>query len=1034
MMISRMRNFEIFRTLGLTVLAVLTLAACNPLGKGASSTVDAGHAPGALSPPTAFSGSIAAVPSGFTVTWAESHGANLYRVKYGTSSGSYPTSAGDTTALTLSVASLVNGQTYYVMVTAVSDTGETEMTSELVVRPISTFAVTAASKTGATAASVTWSAAVGADSYDILYGTSSSSLTSVQAGVSSPATLTGLTPSTVYYVRVRAKNAVGSGAEQVSNSVASIGGVAPTMSSIGAQSTSEDTATSAISFSVTDTDSPLACDSTWLSMSSDNTALIASADVTWGGTAPNCTAVLTPKADQNGSAQITFTVSDDSAPALTASRTFAFTVTAVNDAPVLSGLTNVTFNEDTTSSPMTFSLTDVDSTLSCTAALSGSSATTSVIANSGIAFGGTVPNCTLALTPVANAYGTSVITVTATDGALTTSATFTATVNQLGDDALTGLPWTFDNSTHYTVSSSTTVDVNSSSNGLARLIKADIIDNATTATGGDLDFSNYVSKSSNVTVGNGKVLLSVTSADDAVSTGATYSGELLSRVIDGRTTAVDWSSVLIKTPIPYGKELSMSTESGYTATVADLSPNLVANYRMNETAAGTAPGGKDIVDSKFGNDGTRTGSPAFGQTGLLNGAIDTLGTSYFTIPDSPNLDNTTAISISVWFNPSIIDTAPRGLVSKRVSNVSNVSYSLFMYTSSKIYFDVDDVTPRLGSTSTFSANRWYHVVATWDGSLSSGSRSKIYINGKLDATGPGPASIADKASDLYIGTLNANYGGYFNGKIDEVSIWRAALTDTQIAQLYRRGSLRAGVQVRTCDDASCATGSPAWVGGDGTSTRNFSEARNTSNGLPSGSVNPNVFSVAWSTLRTAYSAFNTWAANVPFGTIMNIRKRYLQYRLVLESWERTTSTLCTTSNGYSISGVRPCAAEVSTVEFANDRYDSTAPTVTTNSSGTDLGVEFYSLTGFNVTLGGASCTDARYQLALNGTSTWYYFNGTTWVEGTGYGTASTEAQINSNISTFPTVVGRGKLYVRTFLASSGSSACEIDSISVAGGK
>lgn len=807
----------------------------------------------------------------------------------------------------------------------------------------------------------------------------------------------------------------------------------PTISVIALQSTTEDTPTVAIGFTINDSDSTLTCDSATLSLTSDTSALISTTDVTWGGVAPNCTAILSPRLNQFGSAEVMITVQDDAVPPLTASQSFTLNVAAVNDAPTLTGFAAVTTNEDVVSSPLALTLMDVDSALTCAGALSGSSATTSVIANSGIVFGGVVPNCTVTLTPVANAYGTSIVTVTASDGALSASGTFTATVNPLADDPLTGLPWDFGNSASYVVG--TGAEVNSGSNGLAQLIRADIVDDSTSATGGDLDFSGYVSKSANVSVSGGKLNLGTASASDAASTGATYSGEFLSRVMDGRTTAIDWGRISKTTLLPFGKEISLGAETGYGSSVTDFSANLMANFRMNEAAAGSGAGGTDIIDQRFGNNGTRTGTPTFAQAGILGRSISLSGgNQFFTVPDSVNLDGSAVLTFSVWFNPSLVDTSPRGIISKRVSTSSEYAYSLFLHTGSRLYVDTEGTTNRFSGGTVIAANQWYHAVVVFDGSLPAASRTRLYLNGRLDGTGPGPASISNRASNLFIGTLNDAYGTYFQGRIDEVAVWKRTMTAEQVAELYRRGANRVSLQVRACDDAACTTGAPAWVGADGTSTGTFSEVRNTADGALTGAVSALPFAVSWATLRATYTAFNTWAAATPFGTIVNIRKRYMQYRAVLESFESTTSTLCSASNVYSAAGTRPCVPEISKVEFGADRYDSSMPAVTTRSSAPDAGVEFYSLTGFSRTLGAGSCSGDRYQLALNGTSTWYYHNGTTWVVVPDSVTGSSADTINSNISTFPTVVGRGRLYVRALLASTGSAPCVLDSMTVTGGK
>ncbi|HVJ66142.1 MAG TPA: tandem-95 repeat protein [Bdellovibrionota bacterium] len=202
---------------------------------------------------------------------------------------------------------------------------------------------------------------------------------------------------------------------------------APVISDQSNTSTAEDSA-KAVSFTITDIDSTLTCGSS-VSMSSSDTSVVANSAVVWSGTAPSCTATITPAANATGTSTITFTVSDGS---LTASDAFVLTVTAVNDAPVISDQSDTSTSEDTAKA-VSFSITDVDSTLSCGSSVSMSSSNTSVVANSAVAWSGTAPSCTATITPVANATGTSTITLTVTDGSLTANDPFVLTVNADND-------------------------------------------------------------------------------------------------------------------------------------------------------------------------------------------------------------------------------------------------------------------------------------------------------------------------------------------------------------------------------------------------------------------------------------------------------------------------------------------------------------------------------------------------------------------------------------------------------------------------
>ena len=97
---------------------------------------------------------------------------------------------------------------------------------------------------------------------------------------------------------------------------------APTITAIPAQTVVVGNSTAAIPFTIGDLET--AASSLTLSASSDNTTLVKTAAVVFGGTGANRTVTVTPVAGQTGSANITVTVTDGSSA--TASRTFALTV------------------------------------------------------------------------------------------------------------------------------------------------------------------------------------------------------------------------------------------------------------------------------------------------------------------------------------------------------------------------------------------------------------------------------------------------------------------------------------------------------------------------------------------------------------------------------------------------------------------------------------------------------------------------------------------------------------------------------------
>jgi hypothetical protein len=86
------------------------------------------------------------------------------------------------------------------------------------------------------------------------------------------------------------------------------------------------------------------------------------------------------------------------------------------------------------------------------------------------------------------------------------------------------------------------------------------------------------------------------------------------------------------------------------------------------------------------------------------------------------------------------------------------------------------------------ARIWYHLVCVW-----TGSEMGIYVNGQLAARvpGEGPALSAEAAAKYpaRLGTLASGQDKqlYFRGIIDEVAVFRRALSEQEIQALFQRG-------------------------------------------------------------------------------------------------------------------------------------------------------------------------------------------------------------------------------------------------------
>jgi hypothetical protein len=195
----------------------------------------------------------------------------------------------------------------------------------------------------------------------------------------------------------------------------------PTVSAMTGVTTNEDSATSAIPVNINDVDinSPnRTCDgSTLFYVSGNEDVVAASGAVEWGGTWPNCSAVITPRTNASGTVVLSISASDGIATG--SGQSLNLTVTSVNDAPSIAGISAQTTNEDTSTNQIVVAVTDVDGPpRSCdNESLSYSSSNTLVVAASdSVTWTGTWPNCTAIFTPIRDGVGTTTLTLRATDG------------------------------------------------------------------------------------------------------------------------------------------------------------------------------------------------------------------------------------------------------------------------------------------------------------------------------------------------------------------------------------------------------------------------------------------------------------------------------------------------------------------------------------------------------------------------------------------------------------------------------------------
>ncbi len=207
----------------------------------------------------------------------------------------------------------------------------------------------------------------------------------------------------------------------------SAGGVPPVISGVANQTINEDGTTAILNFTVSDAETPAA--NLTLSQAAANPSLVPMENIVFGGSGSNRTVVVTPVANRSGTTAITLTVSDGTNYT---SANFLLTVLPVNDAPVITPVADQSINEDAATSPLSFTVGDVE-TLAGNLTLAGGSSNPALVPTNRITFSGSGSNRTVLVNPAPDAHGTALITLTVSDGTNSASTSFVLTVHPLPD-------------------------------------------------------------------------------------------------------------------------------------------------------------------------------------------------------------------------------------------------------------------------------------------------------------------------------------------------------------------------------------------------------------------------------------------------------------------------------------------------------------------------------------------------------------------------------------------------------------------------
>ncbi len=273
------------------------------------------------------------------------------------------------------------------------------------------------------------------------------------------------------------------------------------------------------------------------------------------------------------------------------------------------------------------------------------------------------------------------------------------------------------------------------------------------------------------------IAVTVKKKDDRIS--ATSSGTVC--VYDGDAVKKGFASTWP------GTKTEVATISVRMCWVPGDAPDLVGWWKLDETGGWVAAdsSGRDHPGTLHNADPATAWQNGRCGRGLAFDGID----DEVVVPDHDDFDGTVQLTVAFWCRPTVLDGNPRGPISKRIDWTQENSWGIFFWTGNRLYVDIEGNDDRFSTNATFSENTWVHIAVVFDGTRPAGERVRVYVDGVLDTVAPeSSASISNTNSPVVLGHLNGNSSGFFAGVLDEVRIYRRALTVTEIADVMNCAS------------------------------------------------------------------------------------------------------------------------------------------------------------------------------------------------------------------------------------------------------
>src|SRR3990167_1030982 len=212
-----------------------------------------------------------------------------------------------------------------------------------------------------------------------------------------------------------------------------------------------------------------------------------------------------------------------------------------------------------------------------------------------------------------------------------------------------------------------------------------------------------------------------------------------------------------------------------------LAADAVGIWDFDDAAAGTANDTSGLKNNGTLPGGSNNPTSSTDRYENANRAYSFDGSGDYIRITGGILQNKTALTFSLWF---VAQSQPIDYA-RLIDYGWTTDAFMFVYRASNaLQFQTSDNgnLQAAATTSLIPDNKWHHAVAVWQ----SGVGQKLYLDGKIAGSASSNSFSPSLGTDiLYMGGQSSSNS--YVGSIDDVRIYKSALSSAQIQQLHAEG-------------------------------------------------------------------------------------------------------------------------------------------------------------------------------------------------------------------------------------------------------